>query len=360
MKEKKLEKTKVGILINDVSKGAGTERAVINLANILITDYEVFIFSFYTSGGTPTYKLDDNVKIVHLRSENEIIKGKLGNLKYVNKKINILLRDFNIEVAIGTDAIFNYVLSLHKNIKTIGCEHFSYESNSRIHNLLSRVLYKKLDKVVLLTQRDKNCYSFLKNAEVIPNSLSFEPTSFCKCDSKQMVAVGRLTYQKGFDLLLEIAKELKIKIPDWKIILYGEGEDREKLLSQIELYKLDGFVEIRQFTKKIQDVYLESSIYLMTSRWEGLPMVLIEAQSMGLPIVALDCPCGPSDIIVANKNGFLCNPDDFDGFIQAVVKLANNDDLRIKMSKASIELAKRYSTESVSKKWTVLMKSLLF
>lgn len=347
----------IGILIYDITKGAGTERAVANLANILIKSNKVFIFSLLSETGNAKYQLDNRIQVLHINYKRSL-NNKLRNLVYENKIIKSIIKKYSIDIVIGTDAEFNFILSSIKNVKTVGCEHFSYESNSKIHNFLSKILYKNLNKVILLTERDKNCYKKLKNTYVIPNSLSFIPTDTSKCTSKNIIAVGRLTYQKGFDLLLKACCKLNKSLNDWNVIIYGEGEDKEKLQSFIDSNSLNNFVTIKPFTSEIQKVYLDASIYVMTSRWEGLPMVLIEAQSCGLPIVAYDCPCGPSDVIVENKNGFLCKNGDEVSLITGIIKLANNPTLLQEMSKNAVELSKRYSTDIISEKWEKIIASL--
>lgn len=350
------------ILIPNITKRAGTERAVTNLANILSDGKNnVFIFSVGTHCGDSPFQLKSNVNIVHmglLYNHKTIIGKVLLYIKlYIILKKEIIAK--NIDFVIGTYHYINFTVAcLPKNIKKIGCEHFNYAAFGNFINILKRFFYKKLDSVVLLTERDKKSYSFLNNVSVIPNSLSFATDKVSNCMNKQIVSLGRLSKQKGYDLLLKSALLMKEKLPDWHITIYGDGEDRLELQKTIASLNLGGFVTIKLPVKDVEEVYLESSIYVSSSRWEGLPMVLLEAQSCGVPAVCFDCECGPSDVIIDGKTGFLVPPLDIEKLADKVVELAQNDKERIEFGENAVISVQRFSTERIKELWENLLYQL--
>jgi glycosyltransferase involved in cell wall biosynthesis len=201
-------------------------------------------------------------------------------------------------------------------------------------------------------------YSFLKNSYEIPNSLSFATEKKSCIENKILLAVGRLENQKGFDFLIDAATELKKRLPGWKIKIYGKGSLEKDLRAQIKFNGLEDFVFILPPEKNIEKIYAESSIYVMTSRHEGLPMVLIESQACGLPAVSFDCPNGPDEIIENGKNGFLVEFQDNADLIDKIEKIATNEKLYLEMQNESVKLSKRFSTESIFLLWDDLFKKL--
>lgn len=350
----------IGIVITNITEIGGTERAVTNLSNILSKKYNVFVISVDSKEGNCKYQLNESVKIIHLglNIENKNLLNKFIEYKKLLKKIKCFTKKYNSDYLIGTLLMFNCLISKIKSVKTIGCEHFNYQNANKIHKILRKKCYKKLNAVVLLTQKDKENYNFLNNTYVIPNSLSFITEKKSDCQKKEMISVGRLAKQKGFDYLLEIAKILKIKLPDWHISIYGEGPEKENLERNIKENSLTDFVQIKEPTQDIINVYLNSSVYLSTSRWEGLPMVLIEAQHCGLPAVAFDCNYGPSDIIINNKTGFLCKCFDTKNFANKVIELCSDDKKLLSFGKEASKNSLRFSTNHIELEWNTLLENL--
>lgn len=351
---------RVLIVIDNILYKNGTERAVSNLANMLTIngDYQVTIVSVKSEYGQPAFKLDERINVIFLGIK---FSGKIINHIHLYFKVLKNLKEIakEYDYVIGTESGFNYILPyISKNIKTIGCEHFSWAKTSRHHKILRKLFYPKLNAVVLLTQKDFENYSFLKNAHVIQNSISFENSEFSSYESKTLIAIGRLMPQKGFDYLINIAAKLKTQIPGYKVKIYGEGPEKQNLLDSINKLGIESFVEILPPTNDIQSVYKNASLYLMTSRFEGLPMVLIEAQSYGLPIVSFNCPEGPEEVIINGKNGYLVNFEDCDEFVNKTLEILNHKELWEKMSHNSLSLNTRFSTLEIYYKWNELMESL--
>lgn len=354
----------IAILIGDISCSAGTERAVTNLSNILQNsgNYQVVIISQYSKNDQKCYYyLNPSVKIEHLKMTN---KGLLSRLKtskiFLNKIIEICFR-YKIDVIIGTAHGYNIQLAkLKASVKKVGCEHLNYKAAPWYSKILRRIAYPKLDAVVCLTKKDAEKYSFVNKNKVfvIPNSLSFKVDVPAKLENKRIIAIGRLTRQKGWEYLVAAAKKIKDAIPDWHIDIYGSGEERESLLMQMKNNNTDDFISFCEPTTKIKDEMISSSIMVETSLWEGLPMVLIEGEACGLPIVGFDCPEGPNEIIKHNECGYLVSVGDIENFADSVIKIAKDIELRKLMGNKSFELSKRFSSENVGKKWFELIEKL--
>lgn len=175
---------------------------------------------------------------------------------------------------------------------------------------------------------------------------------------KQIVAVGRLVEQKGYDRLIAAWNLIALQLPDWKLQIYGEGELYDELLEMVESYKLLDSVEINAPVRDIHLVYQSSAILVMSSRYEGLSMVLIEAMNYGLPVIAFSSPCGPKDIISDGIDGFLVPDGDIHLLAEKILLLAQNKKLRIQMGKSALIKAQVFSFDKIMKEWEKLFFSL--
>lgn len=214
------------------------------------------------------------------------------------------------------------------------------------------------DKFVLLTERDRRDWN-MPNSLVIPNSSTFKTAMAGSTKRvKKAIAVGRLTYQKGFDLLIQIWEQVHTRIPDWQLEIIGSGELLSDLQNLIRKKGLQTSILLTPATHNIQEKYQEASMLLMTSRFEGLPMVLIEAQEYSLPVISFDCPCGPSDIIHHGINGFLISEGDLSDFADKIELLAHDDTLRHLMGIQGKKNAENFSEQMVMNQWEHLFIEL--
>ena len=204
----------------------------------------------------------------------------------------------------------------------------------------------KYDKFVVLTDEDRGYWDGLNNIEVIPNARTFKLDDPSACTAHQVLAVGRYCHQKGFDMLLEAWKRIDTR--GWTLRIAGSGDD---LGPAPENVILGSSVDI------IQE-YLNSSILAMSSRYEGLPMVLLEAQAAGLPIVSFACKCGPTDVIEDGVTGYLVPEGDIDALAAKLKQLMDDEGLRQKMGSAAFKASERYELETIMKKWTDLFQRL--
>jgi len=355
---------KIAIVIYDVTLHAGTERAVCNLSNLLAGSqkYVISIVSIYSNSGKAGFQVNDNVSIYHLglpQYNNKITR--LWLYKLLIKKIKQICDDENIDIIIGTTHAINSILFfLKKKVRTVACEHLNYMSAPLSSKVIRRVAYPFLDAVVVLTLSDARNYSFNKNVKIIPNSLSFLPEKQSELTNKVILAVGRLTYQKGFDLLIDAISLIKNECESegWNIKIIGSGEDEDKLIDKIKTRQLDKLIKICQPTTAIIEEYLYASIYVLSSRYEGLPMVLIEAQSCGLPIVSFDCPEGPCEIVHHGEDGYLVVNGNSDKLSKALLDLIINQEKRIQFGKKAIQNSSKYKPENIFILWDDLLDNL--
>ncbi|MDA5523240.1 glycosyltransferase family 4 protein [Yersinia kristensenii] len=356
---------KIAFFGGDISHTGGTERVSLALANYLVKcGYQVIIISL--SGNTPPkFHVDESIKIVALFNEKR--RFSLAYFSVVFRLRRILI-DESIDVLIDVDtmlALFSTTALLWTNIKHISWEHFNYKSNLTIKSrkIARRVAARYADAVVTLTEKDREYWleenRYPEKIISISNPLPFEPQNkLTKKHSKKILALGRLTYQKGFDLLLDLWAKVEETSNGWVLIIAGDGEDKNLLLNKIKELNLKN-VELLPSTPYVSDLYAQSSIYAMTSRFEGFPMVLLEAKASGLPIIAYDCDTGPSELISDSEDGFLIPFADSDTFTEKFLLLMKDDSLREAMSIKSLASAKKYRIETtIGNKWQNLIEKI--
>jgi len=352
----------IAIVLFDITKRTGTERAVCNLANLLAKSqkYTVSIISIYSSYGGAAYDINKDISLYHCRLTpfgNRITR--LWMYRLLIKNIKQICKKNNIDIILGTTHGINIMLFfIRKKATTIACEHLNYMAAPKSARILRRVTYPFLKVIVTLTLSDVRHYSFHKNVKVIPNSLSFVSNKQAELINKEILAVGRLTNQKGFDLLINAISLIKDDFNGWKVNIIGSGEDEDKLKKQIEKLNLQNIIRIYPPTKNIELEYQKASIYVMSSRYEGLPMVLIEAQTCGLPIVSFDCPEGPSEVIHNNDDGFLVENGNIENLSKAILELMCNQEKRIQFGKKALENSNKYKPESIFTLWDNLFNTL--
>ena len=221
---------------------------------------------------------------------------------------------------------------------------------------------KYCDVLVTLTVSDARSWAkeYKQPIRIIPNFTSFVSLEdYPNYNVPRAIAVGRLTYQKGFDQLIKAWAEVYKIYPAWKLDIFGEGILKDELKAQIKAYGLENTVTIRPFTDNIAEEYLKSSFFVLSSNYEGFGLVLIEAMACGLPSVAYNCPHGPADIIYNEKDGMLVEKNDLKCFTRSLIKKIQCNENREWMGQnAKIDL-KRYSPENIMAKWDNLFKKMI-
>jgi len=218
---------------------------------------------------------------------------------------------------------------------------------------------RKYDKVVVLTQEDKESnWKGWNNVEVIPNPITEKHYYRSTNNNKVVIAAGRLVPQKNFDSLVKIWSKIVQKYPDWSLQIWGDGEQRHLLEELVVSLGLEEKVFIMGYSKELLEKMSQASIFVLTSNYEGFGLVILEAMSVGLPVVSYACPAGPKDMIEDRKNGFLIDPNDEVSFVDKLQSLISSDSKRKEMGTAAFEKSSNYSSEVIMQKWIKLFNSI--
>ena len=217
---------------------------------------------------------------------------------------------------------------------TIAQDHLNFESRQSDDMPLELLLaaYRRMDCLAVLTESDAADYRRLlegaTHVEAIPNAVPWLGTEQSSLSNKTVIAGGRLVAQKGFDRLVSAYAPVAAAHPDWQLHIYGNGSERKDLRAQIKRLGIGAQVKLQGFSAEFPAMLGEASVFAMTSRYEGFPMVLIEAMSKGLPLVSFDCPRGPAEIIDDGRNGYLVPDGDTSAFTQALLRVIEDDEGR--------------------------------
>ena len=219
-------------------------------------------------------------------------------------------------------------------------------------------IIRKYDKLGVLTERDKRSWGDVPNIMVIPNYLPTFPDKLAPLNNKIVLSVGRLSYQKNFHLLIRAWSKVHIKCPDWRLVIRGNGDDKDSIIQLIDKLSLSESVSLLPSTSQIASEYLNASFLAMSSRYEGFPMVMLEAMAHGLPIVTVDYPCGASDVITNGLNGIVVGSSDSLGLANAIITLINDNANLRKMSVSARHKAEEYTESRVMGIWQNLFREI--
>ena len=217
---------------------------------------------------------------------------------------------------------------------------------------------RRFDRFVTLTREDLGYWGCPKNGVVIPNFLSAFPETPADLSSRTVLAVGRFSHQKSFDRLLRAWAAANVPA-GWRLRIVGDGEEREALSALIETLGIGGTVLLDGPCADMDAVYREASILALSSRYEGLPMVLLEGQAYGIPAVAFNCQCGPSEVISDGKSGLLVPQGDIPALAKALETLMNNETLRRDMGAEALAESRRWDRDTIIGQWTSLFENIL-
>lgn len=360
----------VCFLLGGFSGNGGIGRVTSILSNSLCRDkkYEIYTLSYFNNQKENLYDLDKKIRQDYL-FDNPLNMTK-GILKGGIIKLRSYLKKHKIDVLIACGALF-YPISVISCIgiktKCICWEHSNVQ-NSKDHSfqLLSRWFgAKNADLVVTLTKHDKESYLDkynIINVEQIYNPIDedvFGYTRQYNLNSQKLLSVGRLSYQKNFGMLIDIAKEILSNNPNWTWDIYGEGELREELQSKINEYGLEDRLILKGQVNNLYSLYSEYSMLIMTSRYEGFPMTLLEGMAHGLPLISFDVLTGPNEIIENGINGYLIKPFETEIMISRINTLISNQDTRLKMSNQGKFICENYKLEVIIKHWKELISNIL-
>lgn len=373
---------KIVYCIHAVSNSGGMERILQQVANYLadVEGYEIVIVTTEQKKNKPFFHFSPKIRFVDLDVDyGDVDVNSKRNVfwkviwKSIHKPIHksrlakVLMKErADIVITLFNNDI-GFLPFIKDGSKKIAWFHFTYTYKSiaarngiiRLVQWLRRWIWKRdfsrFDYFVVLTEEDKRAWGDMPNINVIPNFIPFIPEKQASLLNKRVIAVGRADYQKGFDLLIQAWAIVSKKYPDWHLNIFGNGEKSE-LESFKRRYGVGSSLSLLPATKDIASEYVNSSLYVLSSRYEGLPMVLLEAMSYGLPIVSFECPCGPKDII-KKEFGSLVRSGDVKGLADTMMEWMADEEMRIEGGRAARTAVQQYLQNVVMKKWINLLNS---
>ena len=342
---------KIVLVIKDAYSYAGTENICNFMSECLGEQHEVTIYSLEGHGKT-FYPFERVKKIVSFEGHSNPIKSAVSSIHQEGFDSVFLISMGRLSVMF---AFWNLMALKKKRFKAYACEHIAINSFSKPIKLLKWLMLRYYDQVIVLTDKDHQVFNRWNIAsQQIPNPVVYKAFQR-QTRSRQALAVGRLDNQKGFDLLLDIWADFSKKHPEWKLVIAGDGELRQQLHDQAAALGITNSVNFVGKVSNINDYYRESDMALMTSRYEGLPLVLLEAKSWSLPVVAYDCPTGPQEIVNHQQDGFLVAMNDKARFIESMNQLAHDDELFYAMSASTQTTALKFDGKVIKEAWLSLI-----
>lgn len=331
--------------------------------------YEVHIITLNNGYLNPFYTFSSGIQFHDVK----VVGNPISYFSAYRKGIKNIIKDIEPDVISVCDdglkgllftVIFGrkipVVYERHVSKQIEHREHSSVVSNiwTPIKLLLMNFGAKRFPKFVVLTNGNLKEWN-LNNIVVIPNPLPFNGSEQSTLINKKVLVVGKQSYQKGYDRLLDIWSLVSKKFPNWTLEVYGKLDESLELELKVKELKIDETIRFNPPVKNIQQKYKEASIYVMTSRFEGFGMVLIEAMSYGVPCISFDCPYGPGDIIKDQEDGFLIENGNIELFADKLICLMRDMKLRKQLGTNGIKNVKRFGVSEIMKEWDVLFNSLL-
>ena len=374
---------KILYLIHSTYNPGGMERVLFNKVSYLVEKkgWDVTVVTTDQHGRQSFYPFPEGVKMIDLGvnySEDNgtpFLKKLLGFLKrrrLHEKRFKALLEQIRPDVV---DCFYpgecSFVPGLKDGSKKVMELHqsklFHHQYNrtglmglaDKVRARMDERLVMKFDRFVVLTEEDSKMWGEMPNIRVIPNAANFIAQKYSDCSEKRVIAVGRLDYQKSFDRLILVWEKVHEMMPDWRLDIFGQGEWKEMLQGMIDERGLQDCVKLNGPTKDIGKEYAESSMLVMSSHYEGFPMVMIEAMACGLPALCFDFKCGPRDIIRPGENGLIVPDGDIDGLAEAMIRLMKDEELRKRMGENAKRVVETYSEERVMAKWLQLYEETI-
>ena len=374
-------------IIDSLGSKGGAERILSEKMNYLAThfNYNVYVITCYQNPNDTknAYFLSEKVKQINLcipyysqycynYPKRLYVKYNLYRKLISKLRTTILQIDPDVLIGLGyfiADKVCSVKCRAAKIIESHEARMFTMSNHGLSRSWLSRTymkLYRKAylksveqnaDVVVTLTKGDAKEWRKAKRVEVIPNFTTMHPPlESYNLNSKRIISVGRLEWQKGYDTLVEIWKLVSFKHPDWELVIFGSGTLESKIISLINDEKLKN-ITIHPFTSDISHEYSQSSIFALSSRFEGFPLVLLEALQHSLPCIVFDCPFGPRDVIDDGICGYVID-NNIQLFAEKLSELIENDELRKQFSDAARKKAEVYNMDSIMQIWKNLFESL--
>ena len=352
----------------------GMERVLADKMNYLIEHYEYEISLLTVNQGDHIVPYDLNPNVLHIdlgiRMHQQYNYHGIRRIRRIYElsrlqKMRIKECICNIKPDIIICVKFDFVgvlLDVKGDVPLIIESHTLCKSEyidgsgwlRKFHVWLWKLKICKANAVVTLTESDAREWENINShVHVIPNVAHInESGHYSNLQEKSVIYVGRFSYQKDIESLLRIWQLVHQRHSDWQLNIYGDGEMKEHYISIIK--RLNANINVYDPTPTIMECYFQNSILLLTSLYEPFGLVLPEAMSCGLPVVAFDCPYGPSSIIVDKENGFLIKNRNIDDFVDTICILIENYQLRKRIGMSAIISAKHFSANNIMPLWQKL------
>lgn len=360
---------RICFLLGGLTANGGIGRVTTMLANQLaqVEENDLFILSYYRSDAPILYPVDTAVKLDYILDKRESMISFL--LRGGESVLKRYLHHNKIDLLVACGALF-FPLAVRAakkvNTKCICWEHTDPRSNHDYRMQQYARLYgiKRSDWNVVLTKAALSVYHKEYRVEnvcqiynpvddwLLNNQASYDVRS------KKIISVGRLTYQKNFQLAIQMAAQILPRHPEWHWDIYGEGTDRTELEALIQKYNLENQMHLKGQVNNLYKRYSEYRMMVMTSRYEGFPMTLLEGMGSRLPLVSFDVPTGPNEIIINGENGFLIPSDDMQRMVEAIECLMDDTELCIEMGKMGRSRCNQFSTVRIAMQWETLFREL--
>lgn len=354
-------------ITNTLNEIGGIERVMSRLSNYFIEklDYNIHIISVYSTEYSNFFKLNKKINITNLGikyEEKNSLKSRFLEGIYISKKIQEVLYNEKYDIIMTFHPnISNIILQRKSKFKgkIVVTDHNNHKYYRKRRLILNIVNYRKADKVVVLTQSDKIFYSrFLKSVVKIQNAIPFKNDEYPNYKNKRILSVGRLEKVKGFDYLIDSFSMISDRYPHWSLSIIGQGSQKQMLEEKIKNYNLEGKVAIYPPTKQIENRYLESSIYALSSRFEGFSLVTLEAMECGLPIVSFDIDAA-MEILKDSEDSLIAKSFDISEFAENLSLFMDNEERRKSYGEKAKENVQAYNIENIVLKWHTLFQEVL-
>ena len=362
---------KVCFLLGNFTSNGGIGRVTSILVNEMVKhqDLEIYTLAYAHSNKPPLYVLDEDVH------KDDLFSSPIGMRKAFLKnavgRLANYIRQNGIEILVACGSLYfpmAVFAARRAKIKCICWDHTgpAVTTDHAFQALSRKIGAKRSDINIVLTKAAKSYYD-AKLREPSKNVVMYNPidaaalaaaSDYCG-ESRKILAVGRLSYQKNFEAMIRVAQRVLTAHPDWTWDVYGEGSLREDLERRIEEAGLSERFFLRGQVNDLYECYSAYSFIVMTSRYEGFPMTLLEASANGLPMVSYDVETGPNEIIKDGENGFLISFDDEVGMCEAVERLIGDEELRIRLSQSSKATSKQFELSATVDAWFDLFRDLI-
>ena len=366
-------KNKIAFVISHLGKGGHQNMMAYVADNCVGIFDEVHMISIYKV--EIKTKLCDAIK-VHYAGNGLVKKDKIDKgLSKIKENFDaiIALRQTlkktkpNIVCAFGIkDIFFTIIASIGLKIKVVGSERRAPASNSFKVKLLSKLFYRWCDGMVFQLEGAKNYFSrkIRNKSVVIPNSYrESKRRQICPINQRRKVitsAAARFEPQKGIEILISAFKKVHEIHPDYKLEIYGEGKLLKEYKKQVDENNLENYVQFPGLVDKVVDVVWDSSVFVLPSRVEGIPNVLMEVLGAGVPTVSTDCPPGGPRLLTNNgKRGLLVGVDEVSQMAEAICQIIENEELSKELSRKAVEVVEEFSADKIAKLWIGFFKKIV-